>query len=506
MAGPSVSGEQVGVNVPLLPRGDQHEDGWEDEIEVEAKLVKTLKERMRPFGILYLLARVIQNTIPIAALFGFREALALSPMQFSTVVAAYIIGKIPAILVSEVFGRQLERWPTIGPAAAVALGFITILTGFTTNFAQIFLVRCASGFLASTMIMCNNRTHQTWHKPKGGLPQPALYSIPLIVIIGLVEAAAVLYQPFVGQGPAQWKFMFYLLGIQMLAVALYAWYRAPGCPDTATWPSYSERQLVSKWKSERDQRAQRRQPIEPHPAEGDDNAVRWYSPILPYVKILYIAVCQMFFWTAKSVEWFWPLIFVGYLDIENPGPQTLLQCSAPWILPGCIMMLYRWYWGKLMHKPAGLFFILMDLTGRLCFLVAVVGWGLVVWAHRGLQSLPLFMVTLVYVGDIPYDQAFRIGISGILKSAIPWKQASAIRFLGFCCIAGEILGCYGWNARGDSFGQGLANIYLSSVASGLGVFSLCSKELAYALKRPGERRESQGQESDMEMVQGSSNV
>lgn len=415
--------------------------GLEIESQLESRLLQKIEKRMVPFKTLSVLGHVSRNAVSIAAVFGYREALDLTPVKFSLVIAAYQIGQILAVALQSWIARLARTKPSLGPASALGIGVAFLATGVSSTFSQACAARAALGFSCAAFGISHTELRKQWDKPE--LHPPSAYVAPLANIVGLFTAGATLSSNGITNlAPVVWKRIFYFHPVLIVIFAVDAWVRLPGSPETAAWLLPSERELMQKWHIGRQVQSDA---VADTDITSTDAGSPWYARRRPVLRMLYLGYCLMAVSLIKSFEMFWPLIFVSAVGVDKPDALTLLLGSIPWIIPALATLMFARCWKGLLAKPFGRVLQIMTITYLAAVTPALFGFALPYFGeNKAFTVAYTCMVPILFIGDVPYTTMSGLG-SAALASSIPRRiRPVVLPFLRSCSIAGCILGSFVW--------------------------------------------------------------
>ncbi|KZT25343.1 hypothetical protein NEOLEDRAFT_1178452 [Neolentinus lepideus HHB14362 ss-1] len=403
------------------------------------------------------LTNVLTMHFPIVALLGFHEALDLTSLQFCTLIAAYYVGQIPPPLLTRLTQQTGDKWLVTGPVSALMLGTVSILMGFTTNFSQAVLARALLSFLSVTLsLFKGDLLNPAWVWP------PEAWTTPLVHVIGLGQAA-------------------------MLVCA-----RSEG---ELWWLTEPEKHLVARWKMEQDQQWEA--------ANAPVEAVTQSSIHIPYTKILCLGFAHAAVGAARSYEQFWPLITIAVVGIDKPGLGMMTLISAPWLVPGSLLVGLTWCWKKLMCRCASFVVQVLFVSVFFPWIAGFAGLQILATVNvKGWLVLSLFLTPLTSTSNMAYQLNFWKGMAELLEAIPPgWKRA-ARSFMFMCSTIGTILGCYFWRMSDgvEPFYQMGAFVSAMCLGQMLPAFTLCMSEYLSTALHHVKMQVAENPTKEMDMV------
>jgi len=341
-----------------------------------------------------------------------------------------------------------------------------------------------------------------WYK-RAGFPSTA-HRVPLSNVIGLIVASLTALPLFDGYGPVMWKRIFYVNGVLIIPFALYAWYRLPGHPETATWLSESERRLVTKWVVERNEQESQfnggHNEQEPQVDGGWGARVATLTHVL---KIFTLGVSEFLFSFIKSFELYWPVIFAAAAGVDVYDSGILLSSMAPWILPAVVTSMFARNWSKLMRQSFQTFFPILFGTYSFSIVLVSVGFQIAQYANsKQLFLVSLCMIPLAFIAHVPYIWHLALATAGVTESDTPRNRNLKTRFVTLCSIAGKVVGSYVWLFQDHGFYHFPASVAASSTLPFIFLFLFCVTEGINFCKRISERFAAEPGRREMEEIAG----
>ncbi|EGN93084.1 hypothetical protein SERLA73DRAFT_156650 [Serpula lacrymans var. lacrymans S7.3] len=393
---------------------------YEERDVIERTLLRKLDARMSILILIYIL-NYSRTTRSAARLRGFEEDLGLKGQEFNTILSilyvGYIIMQVPSNMLLDYIGK-----PSIYlPACMVVWGFISIMTGFTTDFTGALLTRFFLGFVEAAFFPGALFLLSKWYKRRELGQRMAYLSCGILLsnAFGSLLASAILDGMDGRLGRAAWRWLFYIEGSLTVFVAICAIFILPDFPSMShSWLTPAEHALA-KQRMEEDAGTT----IESVIALDKSRE----NPIILALtdwKVWWMAIALTSMVVSLSFNAFFPTLSA---TLGFSPTVTLLLCAPPWLFATFEAFVIS------RHSDASgkrfMYITLSLLLGILGFLIAMSTMNIVA------RYISLFLMAQSYTGFI----VFFAWVSNTIHSPSS-KRAVSLAFINAVSSLGNVAG------------------------------------------------------------------
>ncbi|KAF8076334.1 sugar transporter [Lyophyllum atratum] len=457
-----------------------HEFGGEEARAIlERSLLRKLDRRMSILILIYMLNYIDRNNAAAARLRGFEEDLHLEGNQFASILSILYVGYIFMQIPSNMLLVYIGKPSIYLPCCMVIWGFISMLTGITTNFFGALCTRFFLGFVEAAFFPGALFLISKWYKRNELSQRTALLFCGNLIsnAFGSLMASGILDLMDGVFGYASWRWLFFIEGSLTILVAICSIFILPDFPESnSSWLTPAENAL-----------AQRRMVEDAvidsdSPATTDADSVGnskyarrqreegfWLA--LTDWKVWWLAVTLGIMVIAVSFNAFFPTLSatMGYSETIS-----LLLCAPPWIFSTIVTVIVSRHSD---HTEERYWHIVLPLAvGVLGFLLAIST------MNTALRYLSLFLMAQAYAGYV----CFLAWASGTISRPSS-KRAVALAVINSGSTIGNIAGSYVWpSSWGPTYSNSYAICILATMVTG-GMCFAFRRHLAL-LNLEGERR------------------
>ncbi|KAI1077958.1 MFS general substrate transporter [Whalleya microplaca] len=396
---------------------------------VEKTLKLKLDARCSLFVLIYILNYLDRNNIASARLKGLQDDLHLDNTQYATCLSILYVGYILMQVPSNMLINRISR-PSLYLSLVMLLwGLISTLSGVTTDFTSMVLVRFFLGFVEAAFLPGALLIQSKWYTRKELTFRNAILFCGNIIsnAFSALVGAGVLSNMQGTLGHAAWRWLFWIEGAATMAVAITAAFVLPDLPRNSRGFTAEELEV-----------AQLRMIEDVGEADVDAEGQGVLDGLMMCLKDIKIYV-MMFTFTAYvvglSFNAFFPTL-TGTLGFDYV--PTLLMSSPPWVFSCAVSLLNAWHADRTQEK-------FWHITGPI--LGGIVGFIISMSTENiAARYVALFLQASAYAGFI----VFYSWISSSFPRP-PAKRAVAIAMINAFSQLGNVAGSYVWDLKDNGY-------------------------------------------------------
>ncbi|KAG1739374.1 MFS general substrate transporter [Suillus paluster] len=288
---------------------------------LERRLVRKLDLRMSVIVVIYTLNFIDRTNVNNARLQGFEKDLHLHGEQYATVLSILYVGYIIMQVPGNMLLHRLGRPAILIPSCMAVWGMISVLTGITTNYTGVLVVRFFLGFVEAPFFPGVLFLVSRWYKRDEIAMRTGLVSCGSILsfAFGSLIASGILSSMEGKLGQAAWRWLFYIEGGITIIVAIFAIFILPDFPHNTRWLTPEERALaISRLAEDRYGTAEEL---------GKQTTIQGLRDAVSDWKVWWVTGGITFQYAVLSFASYFPTIAatMGY-----GTTVTLLLCAPPW--------------------------------------------------------------------------------------------------------------------------------------------------------------------------------
>ncbi|KAL2216798.1 putative MFS transporter [Thermoascus aurantiacus ATCC 26904] len=416
----------------------------------ERNLILKIDLRVIPCPtILFLLCFLDRTNIGNASIYGLREELHMSDLDYSTALTMFYIPYILFEIPSNILLKKLSPhvWLSI---CMFGFGIVTLCTGFIRSYGGLLALRFLLGLAEAGMVPGNVYLMGAWYKRSEAQRRFAFFfsSASLAGAFSGLLAAAIGNMNGM-RGYAGWRWIFILEGAASCAVAVVCFFFLADFPENTKWLTEEEREYVKA-----------RLKIE-QGSSGIEYSIKARDVLNTFRDPkIFIGGLLHFSATVPSYmgSYFAPVIIssLGYTQIG-----TQLHTAPPWLVTFALQLIAAYISDKFQHR------YLLAMFG---VLLAIAGYAVLLTVHHNNQAqygalflafggthlfIPIevcwFALNLGGHRRRAVGTAWQVGfgnIGGIIASySFRSRDAPEYRFeytlsIGFCCFSAVMCSIY----------------------------------------------------------------
>ncbi|KAH8830755.1 major facilitator superfamily domain-containing protein [Flagelloscypha sp. PMI_526] len=459
---------------PLVGYQPQTDDSFLDEAnddrQQEARILRKVDRRMSILVIIYVLNYIDRNAASAARLRGFEEDLNLSGNQFASILSILYVGYLIMQVPSNMLLCYLGRPSLYLPICMAVWGLLSFLTGFTTNFIGALIIRFWLGFVEAAFFPGALFLISKWYTRKELSQRTALLSCGSLIsnAFGALISSAILDGMEGVFGFAAWRWLFFIEGAITVIVAILALRILPDFPETSSWLSRAEQQLMLRRLAE-----------ESHTYVGRDtkdlsSQIEGFWLAIGDWKVWYLSITLTMLVAALSFNAYFPTL--ASVSLGTDRKTTLLLCAPPWIV--ATGLAFVWTRHSDLHQERTYHVLLSFAIGIVGFVLG----GLTTNVFT--RYLSLFFMAQSYSGFI----VFLSWASGTFPHP-PAKRAVGLALMNTISSLGNVFGSYFWPVE---FGPSYAKSYMICIFFAVVGGIMC---LAFRWKLHAHNKEAEAHEA-----------
>ncbi|KAH9995341.1 MFS general substrate transporter [Xylariaceae sp. FL0662B] len=396
---------------------------------VERRLKIKLDARCSLFVLIYILNYLDRNNIASARLKGLQEDLNLDNTQYATCLSILYVGYILMQVPSNMFINRIPR-PSLYLSIVMLLwGLISTLSGSTSNFTHMVVVRFFLGFVEAAFLPGALLIQSKWYTRKELTLRNAILFCGNIIsnAFSALVGAGVLSNMQGSLGHAAWRWLFWIEGGITMFVAITAAFILPDLPRNSRGFTQEELEV-----------AQLRMLEDVGEVDVDAEGQRVTDGLVMCLKDVNIYI-MMFTFTAYTVglsfNAFFPTL-TGTLGFDYV--PTLLMSSPPWVFSCIVSLTNAWHADRTQEK-------FWHITGPI--IGGIVGFVISMSTENvAARYVALFLQASAYAGFI----VFYSWISSSFPRP-PAKRAVAIAMINAFSQLGNVSGSYVWDLKENGY-------------------------------------------------------
>ncbi|KNZ79848.1 hypothetical protein J132_08506, partial [Termitomyces sp. J132] len=441
--------------------------------QLERSLLRKLDRRMSILILIYILNYIDRNSVAAARLRGFEEDLHLEGNQFASILSILYVGYIFMQIPSNMLLIYVGKPSKYLPSCMIIWGFISMLTGVTTNFFGALCTRFFLGFVEAAFFPGALFLISKWYTSKELSRRTALLFCGNLIsnAFGSLIASGILDTMDGVLGFTAWRWLFFVEGFLTILVAIIAMFVLPDFPENSyTWLTPAERALAIR------RMAEVADPLllpsgGSVAIDGSENHLKEIGQGLRLAladwKVWWLALSTGVTVISFSFNIFFPTLSatLGY-----GITATLLLCAPPWIFSAIVSIAVsshsdrtgeRFWHIAIPLLIAGLGFMISILTMNTMF-----------------RYLSMFLMAQGYAGHV----CFLAWASGTFSRPSS-KRAVALALINCGSTLGNIFGSYAWpSSWGPSYSHSYA-ICIVCIAISVGMCFAFRRHLVFLNQR-----------------------
>jgi MFS family permease len=403
---------------------------------LEKRLVRKLDLRMSVIVILYTLNMIDRSNVSNARLQGFEKDLHLEGQQYATILSILYVGFIIVEVPGNMFLHWMERPAIFIPSCMIVWGVISVLIGFTTNYAEVLVARLFLGFAEGPFLPGALFLISRWYKRDELAVRTALVSSGIVfsAAFGSLFASGILSGMQDKLGLAAWRWLFFIEGGMTILVAVCAIFVLPDFPHNTRWLTPEERTLaISRLEEDNFGKIEKQTAMQGLWDAVSDWKVWWFS------------VAFMFHYIAQSFFAYFPTLCatLGYNTTT-----TLLLCAPPWMFAAIVAFAVTWYSDKKQKRYK--YFVVSNAVGAIAFIMSIFT------MNKAARYISMFLMAQMMAGYLVLW-----GWANNTFAREPAKRAVTIALMNGMGQIGNIVGSYAWPLN---WGPTYRYSYVTSIA------------------------------------------
>ncbi|KZT25284.1 hypothetical protein NEOLEDRAFT_1133631 [Neolentinus lepideus HHB14362 ss-1] len=455
-------------------------------------LVEQLDKKLASARALNNAGDLVRAILTISTLLGLADALKLEGMQFNMLIAMIHIGNMVSPVRLEMVRNKVCKSRASLSGWACVLGLLLFAT---SSYAQALCLCFLMGIAHTATDMSLAVLSRSWYTASElRLAECGAASANVWVSLHTFLSLSLNSSRF-GVGGTYWRIACGAMGVM---IAFYwpalAYWKHPGFPETAAWPTQAERALIEQRTTERTAFLNEQQ-----------QNTRFTLTVLRNAKLWKMALLQLPVQMARSYITFWPIIFARTLGIEKMTPVWLLASGMPWLIPALLRIGNAKLFRNWKTDPG--FFPSQFSLQQVSSLLAFLGVGIACFTtQKFFLVCALYLMPLHDIGHLASLFAFLSSPSALFTD--PSEAKTAQHFVNAFGFIGTLFGSFMWplkytaNFYKTVLGiQGMA-IILSLYAVRVCVLEIASDQKARRVGRNVEQ--GKAKEAELIMLQGTS--
>ncbi|KAF9452508.1 MFS general substrate transporter [Macrolepiota fuliginosa MF-IS2] len=403
--------------------------------------------------LIYILNYIDRNSAAAARLRGFEEDLGLEGKQFASILSILYVGYILMQIPSNMFLSSIDKPSIYLPCCTMVWGFVSLGTGFTTNYYSALFARFLLGFVEAAFFPGALFLIAKWYKRSELSQRTSLFTCGSLIsnAFGSLIASGILDMMDGVLGYTAWRWLFFVEGGLTIAVAILAFFVLPDFPETEyiSWLTPAEHALARRRMIEDAPGASYPKPSADYETSKYSGAMAGLMMALADWKVWYIALTLFLYVITLSFHLYFPTLTatMGYDPII-----TLLLCAPPWIAATA------WTLWLCRHS---------DRMEERCMHVIL---PLVIGIVGFMMSMSTMNITIRYISMFLMAQTnagfmcFLAWMSSTVSNP-PVKRPVAIALINAISQSGNVLGSYVWvKTWGPTYNKSYAICIMTALA------------------------------------------